>query len=132
MWRALAVAVLLLAGCADEGPPQALTSLDIRSRLFGHLMEARQDDQAPYLIRFARANRAEIYGETREFARWYADDPQGLCLQYYRAPPLCAPLYQLNVSHFRWGNTTLSDLTVRRPHFDFDQDRGRSFLFPEH
>jgi hypothetical protein len=132
VWRSLAVAVLLLAGCADEGPPQPLTSLDIRSRVFGHLMEARQGDRAPYLIRFEHADRAEIYGETREFARWYADDRLGLCLQRYRAPPVCAPFYQLNVSHFRWGKTTLSDLTIRRPHLDFDHDRDRPFLFPTH
>lgn len=129
MWRSLALALLLLTGCAEEGPPQPLTSLDIRARVFGQLMEARPDGGAPYQIRFERGGRAEVYGETREFAHWYADDRRGLCLQPYRAPPACAPVYQLNVSHFRWGNTTLSALTIG-PQFDFDHDRNRSFLFP--
>jgi hypothetical protein len=129
MLRSLALAVLLLAGCVEEGPPAPLTTLGIRTRLFGHLMEAREADAAPYFIRFGRGDRAVITGETREFARWYADTELGLCLQRHLTPPTCAPLYQLNVAHFRWGNTMLSDLTVRTPGLDHDRDHP---FFPPH
>jgi hypothetical protein len=130
--RALLLGALLLAGCTlDEGPPQPLTPLAIRSRLFGHMLEATPAGGARYLIRFARPNQAEIIGQSREFVRWYIDAARGLCLQRYQAEPACAPLYQLNVAHFRWGDTVLSDLTVRTPGFDRDRDRDGPGLFPE-
>jgi hypothetical protein len=128
MLRSLALVLLLLAGCAaEEGPPQPLTSLGIRTQLFGHLMAATDNKGVHYLIRFERGGRAEINDETREFARWYADDRQGLCLQRYQAAPTCAPLYQLNVAHYRWGDTVFNDLTIRTPGLDRDHP-----FFPEH
>ncbi len=116
MPRSLVLAALLLAGCAlEEGPPPALTPLQIRERIFGHMMEATEKDGTSYTIRFERADVAEIFGKTREFARWYADVEHGFCLQRYGAAPVCAPFYELNVAHFRWGDTVFADLTVRTP-----------------
>lgn len=116
MPRLLLLAALLLAACAaEEGPPPALTGHQIRERLFGHMMEATAKDGSRYTIRFRRINVAEIIGATREFAQWSADSRSGLCLQRYGAPLQCAPLYQLNVAHYRWGDTVFADLTVRVP-----------------
>lgn len=129
MLRLLLPALLLLAACAaEEGPPQPLTALEIRSRVFGRMMEATDPKGGRYFIRFQDGNTAEIIGDTREFVRWYAGTPQGLCLQPHDGPVHCAPLYQLGVAHFAWGDTRLTDFTVRRPEF-FGHDQ--SGAFPE-
>jgi hypothetical protein len=125
----LLLAVLLVAACAeDEGPAPPLTSLQIRQRLFGHQMEATEKDGSTYLIRFERINVAEIIGKTRDFAHWYTDPQSGLCLQRYQEQLVCAPLYELNVAHYRWGDTVFADLTVRTPGLGHDFDRP----FPGH
>lgn len=78
-------------------------------------MEATGSDGARYLTRFERVNYAERIGKASEYVRWYADAEHGLCFQDYGAAPVCAPLYQINAAHFRWGDTTFSDLTIREP-----------------
>ncbi|HWI28922.1 MAG TPA: hypothetical protein VN668_18240 [Stellaceae bacterium] len=121
--RLVLLAVLLLAGCAAEPQPQPLTPLRIRERLAGRLMAATVPGGGQFFIRFGRSGRAEVIGQAREFARWSADDQRGLCLLRQGAPPECAPVYQLNVSHFRWGATALGDLGVPGPERPFDRDR---------
>ena len=122
--RLLILAGLLLAGCAaaDE-PPERLSALDIRAALFHHLIDATAPDGTHYFIRFIRPSTAEIIGKTREFARWTTDPEHGLCLALHEEPPRCAPVFRLNVAHFQWGATLLSDLGSRRPDFDFGHDR---------
>lgn len=130
--RRTALAVLmLLAGCArGDEPPAMLSPFETRTSLYDHLMEVAVPGGDRYLIRFERGDRAEIIGENAEFARWYTDLKLGLCLQQYRLAPRCAPLYALNLSHYRWGDATLSDLTVRSPGGDFSSDRGVGMPFP--
>lgn len=120
----LILAGLLLAGCAaaDE-PPERLSALDIRASLSHRLIDATAPDGTHYFIRFSRPSTAEIIGTTSEFARWTVDPEHGLCLALHQEPPRCAPVYRLNVAHFRWGDTLLSDISIRRPGFDFDHDR---------
>lgn len=118
-----AVVLLLPAGCAQpEEPPEALTPLVIRSFLVGHLMEVNAPDRDRYLIRFEHGDRAEIIGETAEYARWYTDAALGLCIQYHDQAPRCAPLFALNAAHYRWGDAAFSDLTIRDRRFDSRPD----------
>lgn len=121
--RIALVSWLLLAGCArPDEPAELLSPLMIRSFLVGHLMEVSAPDSDRYLIRFGHSDLAEIIGETADFARWYTDAALGLCIQRHDAPARCAPLFALNVAHYRWGDATLSDLTVRDRRFDFRPD----------
>jgi hypothetical protein len=121
--RIALVFLLLLAGCAlPEEPPELLTPLVIRSFLVGHLMEVNTPGSERYLIRFERGDRAVIIGETADFARWYTDAELGLCIQYHDQAARCAQLFALNVAHYRWGDATLSDLTIRDRRFDFRPD----------
>ena len=114
MPRALAVLLVLsLAACASEEELNApLSPIMIRDDFYGHMMEAQAPDGTRTIYRFWRANTGQRIGETDEFIRWYADDT-GLCLQSHDATPVCAPVYQLNVAHFRWGDQIFSDLTIR-------------------
>jgi len=131
MPRALFCLCLLLAACAEEGPPAALSGFDIRNRFFGHMMEAQAPDGTRTIYRFWRTNQAQRIGETTEFVRWYTD-PTNLCLQDHAAAPVCAPVYQLNPAHYRWGDLTFADLTVRPPDlgygFDHDRDHNPGFM----
>ncbi|HXZ01488.1 MAG TPA: hypothetical protein VEI03_15945 [Stellaceae bacterium] len=121
--RAIALAVLLLpAGCAQPEAPELLSPLLIRSYLVGHLVEVSAPDRDRYLIRFEHGDRAVIVGETADFARWYADAELGLCIQYHDQGARCAPLFAVTVAHYRWGDATLNDLTIRDRRFDFRPD----------
>jgi hypothetical protein len=130
MPRSWLLALLLLTACGSEQEAsQPLTPLQIRSQLFEHMVEATDPQGGRYFIRFHRGNTAEIISNTSEFARWYPDVDKGLCLQLHDDPPRCAPLYQTNPSHYQWGGTMFSDLTVRSP--DVYQDRNGLHAFPE-
>ena len=130
MPRPLLLALLLLTACASEQEAsQPLTPLQIRSQLFGHMVQVTDPQGGRYFIRFHRGNTAEIITDTSEFARWYPDVEKGLCLQLHDKPPRCAPLYQTNPSHYQWAGTMFSDLTVRAP--DIYQDRNGLRPFPE-
>lgn len=117
MRRWLAFALLLLAGCANEDANEPLTGVYVFELFYGRTMEATAADGTRYLYRFERTSMAQRIGETSEYVRWYSDPEKGLCLQDYGKPPVCAPVYQLNVAHFRWGDTVFSDLTIRQPAF---------------
>ena len=107
---------LLLAACAEDADfSQPLTALQIRDRLVGREMEATSSHGARYGIYFQHTNFAQLYDGTAEYARWYADDAKGLCMQQRDLPEYCAPVYQLNVAHFRWGDTIFGEIGVRIP-----------------
>jgi hypothetical protein len=109
---------LLLAACGtEEDPSQPLPPVYISEQLFGHTIEATTSGGAHYLLRFDRSDYAERIAETSEFVRWYTAADRGLCLEAYGAAPVCAPLYQINVQHFRWGDTLFSDLSIPDPGF---------------
>ncbi len=118
MRRLLPGAALLLAACATEGgPSEPLTGVYLYEQFFGRTMEATTEAGTRYLFRFQRGGMAQRIGETSEYVRWYTDPNQGLCLEDYGAAPVCGPVYQLNVAHFRWRDITFSDLTIREPAF---------------
>jgi hypothetical protein len=118
MRRLLPCAALVLAACATEGgPTEPLTGVYLYEQFFGRTMEATTDGGVRYLFRFQRSGMAQRIGETSEYVRWYTDPKQGLCLEDYGAAPVCAPVYQLNVAHFRWRDITFSDLTIPEPAF---------------
>jgi hypothetical protein len=118
MRRLLPCAAVLLAACAaEEGPPEPLTGIYVYELFYGRTMEAATDSGQRYLFRFERAAMAQRIGETSEYVRWYTDPERGLCLQDYGSAMVCGPVYQLNVAHFRWRDTTFSDLTIREPAF---------------
>lgn len=119
MRRCLACALLLLlSGCAsDEDASEPLTGVYVYELFYGRTMEATTADGTHYVYFFERTTLAQKIGETSEYIRWYTDPEQGLCLQDYGAAPVCAPVYQLNVAHFRWGTTLFADLTIRQPAF---------------
>ena len=117
------VSLLLLVGCISGQQPELLSPLDIRAALIGRLVAVTAPgSDGYYLIRFERGDRAELISETAEYARWYADAERGLCIQKYAAPESCAPLFVINFAHFRWGDATLSDLTIRDRGFGFGFD----------
>ena len=88
-----ALLLLLLASCGvDEDFSQPLTALQVRSRIVGHSIRATDSSGASYGIYFRRTDFAEIYDDTVEYVRWYADDAHGLCLQLRDEPERCAPL----------------------------------------
>lgn len=108
----VALCVSLFAfGCSSEEIDAPLSALDLRSAISGHTFNADPASGPRYLIHFRRNGVAQLSSSSPEFARWYADDEQRLCLQRRDAPPLCAPVYQLNVARFRWGDTVLNNLT---------------------
>jgi hypothetical protein len=117
MRRCLVCALLLLWGCANEDASQPLTGVYVFELFYGRTMEATTPDGTRYLYRFERTNMAQKIGATSEYVHWYTDPETGLCLQDYGAQPVCAEVYQLNVAHFRWGNTLFADLTVHEPAF---------------
>jgi hypothetical protein len=124
MVRSLALIwlVLLMACGGDVDFSQPLSALQIRARLVGQELEATSSHGARYGIYFQRAGFAQMYDGTIEYVRWYADDATGLCLQQRDLPETCASVYQLNVAHFRWGDTVFGILGVHIP--------GRSTGFP--
>ncbi len=119
---------LLLAACdtpAEEttGP---LSSVDTWTRLSSHKAEFNDGTDQRYQVVFERNGFTQIVTpSSAEYGRWVVDDQKGLCLQKEGSPQTCAPLYQLNVSHYKWGETsfTLVDAGLRngfpfyyRPH----------------
>ena len=125
------LSLVLLAACAPEGPPEPLSTFEIRDRFFGHMMEAQAPDGTRTIYRFWRANQAQRIGDASEFIRWYADGTN-LCLQEHDAAAVCAPVWQLNPAHYRWRDLTFSDLTVRQPDIGFDRDRDHNPGFMLH
>jgi hypothetical protein len=109
--RAIIAATLFLAGCSGEEANAPLDPLDLRMAFAGHTFQVESPDKPRYLVHFRLNGVADIVSAEPEFARWHADSRQGLCLQKQEAAAVCAPVYQLNVAHFRWGDTVLSDLT---------------------
>jgi hypothetical protein len=109
---ATGAALLFLAACvADPTPIGPLSALDIRARLIERTIVATSDGGRTYFIRFERNGRALINDDTAVFGAWHVDE-RGLCLKAHEAAESCAPVYQLNVAHFRWGDTALGDLSV--------------------
>jgi hypothetical protein len=103
-------ALLLLAACAPEdGIDQPLSALNIRARLAGHSVIV-SDNGGRFYLSFAPNGVARYEGETAEFVQWRAAEGDGLCLKWHDRPETCAPLYQLNVAHFRWGDMLFNDL----------------------
>lgn len=111
--RAALVACLFLPGCSGEEINEPLNPLDLRIALVGHTFNVTAPGVPRYVIHFRANGVADTVSSESEFARWYADSSLGLCLQRQKAAPACAPVYQLNVAHFRWGSAVLSDLTIR-------------------
>jgi hypothetical protein len=118
MRQALLCFLFLLAACAGgEDASEPLSGVYVYELFYGRTMEATTSDGKRYLFRFERSNFAQRIGTTAEYVRWHTDPEQGLCLQEYGADLVCGPVYQLNVSHFRWRDLTFSDLTIRQPAF---------------
>lgn len=114
--RLLLTLMLLLSACAgDTDFSQPLSALQIRNRLVGQDIEAASEHGARYGLYFERTNFAQMYDGTTEFVRWHAEDDKGLCMQQRDQPEFCAPVYQLTVARFRWGDTVLGIIGVKIP-----------------
>lgn len=106
-------ALFLLAACAaDDDQDQPLTYWQFWTRLAGHTVEATDSNGQRYHVRLATTGVATITGGTAEFGQWHTDERNNLCLRKFEGPEVCAPLYQLNVAHYRWGETVLTVLDL--------------------
>jgi hypothetical protein len=111
----LAAALLTLTACVAEPTPIGpLSALEIRARLAERTIVATSDAGHVYFIRFERTDRALVTDDGATYRHWLADE-RGLCLQQPDAIEICAPVYQLNTAHFRWGDTVLGDLALPPP-----------------
>jgi hypothetical protein len=121
--------VLLLAACDTpaEETTTPVSSVDTWTRLSDHTAEFNDGTDQRYQVVFNRSGFTQIVTpSSAEYGRWVVDDQKGLCLQKDGSPQICAPLYQLSVSHYKWGETSfnLVDAGFRagfpfydRPHF---------------
>ena len=114
---------LLLSACDTPAEEAAapLSSVDTWARLSGHTAEFNDGTDERYQVFFERNGFTQIVTpSSAEYGRWVVDDRSGLCLQRHGGPQICAPLYQLSVSHYRWGDTPFNLVDAGlRDHFPF-------------
>jgi hypothetical protein len=80
-----------------------------RTRLSDHTAEFNDGTDQRYQVVFNRSGFTQIVTpSSAEYGRWVVDDQKGLCLQKDGSPQICAPLYQLSVSHYKWGETSFN------------------------
>lgn len=103
--------VLLLAACDTPAtePSEPLSSLNSWNRLSGHTAEFNDGTEGRYQVVFDHNGFTQIVTpSSAEYGRWVVDDQKGLCLQKNGGAETCAPLYQLGVSHYKWGETSFN------------------------
>src|ERR1700690_4148505 len=107
--------VLLLAACdtpADE-TATPVSPVETWARLSNHTAEFNDGTDDRYQVVFNGSGFTQIVTpNSAEYGRWVVDDQKGLCLQKDGGSQVCAPLYQLGVSHYKWGETAFNLVDV--------------------
>ncbi|MBV9522129.1 MAG: hypothetical protein JO010_05020 [Alphaproteobacteria bacterium] len=111
IWRlaaALAAAFPILASCAgDSDMSRPLPPLAVRERLIGRTVMGSDEEGRQFYLHFAPSGVALRNAQTAEYGWWAIDDAGRLCLRWHDGAPQCAPVYQVHIGRYRFGDTVV-------------------------